>query len=58
MAYWCTKDPGEDGRHYMAVNFRLTEPVAITTIPIQRFDGLEKFASLPRDGKCIADVWF
>jgi hypothetical protein len=27
-------------------------------VPIDHFDGLDKFEDLPRDGKCVADVWF
>ena len=58
VAYWCTPEPGQDGRRYMAVNLRLAEPDAIAAVPIHRFDGLDTFEPLPRDGKCIADMWF
>ena len=27
-------------------------------LPIDHFDGLEKWEDLPRDGKCIRDLWF
>jgi hypothetical protein len=42
----------------MAVNLRLTEPAPIAAVPIDHFDGLGKFEDLPRDGKCVADLWF
>lgn len=42
----------------MAVNLRLTEPAPIAMVPtIDPFDGLDTFDDLPRDGKCVADVW-
>jgi hypothetical protein len=30
----------------------------VAAIPLQRFDGLGSFDDLPKDGRCIADVWF
>ena len=58
VAYWCTPEPGKDGRYYGAVNLRLAEPHAIAAIPINRFDGLNSFESLKGDRKCVADLWF
>ena len=58
VAYWCTTEPGEDGRHYMGVNLRMAEPSAVAAIPVQRFDGLDKPDEPPRDGGCVADSWF
>jgi hypothetical protein len=42
----------------IAVNLRLTEPEAVARIPIDHFDGLERFEDLPRDGRCVVDYWF
>ena len=42
----------------IAVNLRLTEPQPIANLPIDHFDGLEKWEDLPRDGRCIRDLWF
>ena len=56
VGYWCTPGPGADGRFYGAVNLRLAEPSAIAAVPINYFDGLDKFEALPRDGRCVADV--
>ena len=42
----------------IAVNLRLTEPEPIARIPIDHFDGLGRFEDLPRDGRCVADLWF
>ena len=58
VAYWRTHEPGSDGRHYMAVNLRLTEPDRIAEVPIVRFDGLGSFEALPADDTCVADLWF
>ena len=47
-----------DGRRRIAVNLRLTEPEPIADVPVDRFDGLDKFEDLPRDGRCVSDLWF
>ena len=57
MAYWKTKDAGADGRYYGAVNLRLADPSEVASIAIQRFDGLDQYDSLPRDGTCVSDLW-
>ena len=47
-----------DGRRRIAVNIRLTEPRQVAHLPIDHFDGLDTFDDLPRDGRCVADMWF
>jgi len=47
-----------DGRRRTAVNLRLTEPDAVAHLPIDHFDGLDTFDDLPRDGRCVGDMWF
>jgi len=58
VAFWRAQKVGEDGKRRIAVNLRLSEPDPISRIPIDHFDGLDKFEDLPRDGKCVGDVWF
>ena len=58
VAYWCALAAGEDGRRRIAVNLRLAEPEAVRDIVLDHFDGLASFEDLPRDGRCVADVWF
>lgn len=58
IAYWRGLQPGEDGRRRIAVNLRLAAPAAVGAIVIDHFDGLESFEDLPRDGRCVADLWF
>lgn len=58
VAYWRAQKTDKAGRRRMAVNLRLTEPEAIAKVPIDHFDGLDTFADLPRDGRCVADYWF
>lgn len=58
MAYWRSLRPNREGRRRIAVNLRLAEPAAIADIPIDHFDGLDKWEDLPRDGRCIKDLWF
>ena len=47
-----------DGRRRIAVNIRLTEPGPVAGLPIDHFDGFDTFDDLPRDGRCVADMWF
>ncbi|WP_088342954.1 MULTISPECIES: GFA family protein [Rhodomicrobium] len=58
VAYWRELSPGEDGRRRIAVNLRLAEPAAVAAIVVDHFDGLNSFEDLPRDGRCVADMWF
>ena len=58
VAYWRSREAGENGRRRIAVNLRLSEPDSVANIPIDHFDGLVTFADLPRDGRCVADYWF
>ena len=48
----------EDGRRRVAVNVRLAPPEAVAGLPIDHFDGLDTFDDLPRDGRCVRDLWF
>jgi len=48
----------EQGRHWTGVNLRLAEPGQVAHLPIDHFDGLDSFDDLPRDGRCVADLWF
>ena len=47
-----------EGRRRMAVNVRLAPPEAVADLDIDRFDGLDTFEDLPRDGRCVRDLWF
>jgi hypothetical protein len=40
------------------VNVRLADPESVADIVIDHFDGLESFDDLPRDGRCVKDLWF
>jgi len=42
----------------MAVNIRLAPPDAVADLAIDHFDGLDTFEDLPRDGRCVRDLWF
>lgn len=58
VAFWRSRKIDEKGRRRIAVNLRLAEPEAVAAIPVDHFDGLDKFEDLPRDGRCVADYWF
>ena len=57
IAFWRGKGLDAQGRRRIAVNLRLAEPEAVAAIPIDHFDGLASFEDLPRDGRCVADMW-
>ncbi len=57
VAYWRGQQLLPEDKRRIAVNLRLTEPGPIAQVPIDHFDGLDTFEDLPRDGKCVADVW-
>lgn len=58
LAFWRGLRTDEQGRRRIAVNLRLAEPDGVADIPIDRFDGLDSFDDLPRDGRCVKDHWF
>lgn len=59
VAAWRGLRVGTDGRRRMAVNLRLADPSQATLdLPIDHFDGLDTFEDLPRDGRCVRDLWF
>jgi hypothetical protein len=58
VVFYRAKKRDADGRQKIAVNVRLSEPGAVADIPIDHFDGFDKFDDLPRDGKCVRDYWF
>jgi len=55
---WTLLNPGDEPRRRIAVNLRLTEPGPVAHLPIDHFDGLDTFEDLPRDGRCVRDMWF
>jgi hypothetical protein len=58
MAFYRARKLDADGRQKIAVNVRLSQPETVADIPIDHFDGLDKFEDLPRDGRCVRDYWF
>lgn len=59
MVQWRARKPNDAGVHASAGNLRLVEePDAVMGLPIDHFDGLDRFDDLPRDGRCVRDMWF
>ena len=58
LSHWWGLKLDDQGRRRMAVNLRLTEPGPIEHLPIDHFDGLDRWEDLPGDGRCIKDLWF
>lgn len=58
VGYWRSNLLRKTGQRRIAVNLRLADdPQAVAEIPVTRFDGLDSFASLGRDGRCVRDLW-
>jgi hypothetical protein len=55
---WRGMRADKDGRRRIAVNVRLAPPEEVADLPIDHFDGLSTFDDLPRDGRCVRDMWF
>ena len=58
LACWRALKANEEGRRRIAVNLRMSDPGPIADIPVKHFDGLDSWEALPRDGRCITDMWF
>jgi hypothetical protein len=58
VAYWRGLQPDAKGLRRIAVNLRLAEPAPIAHLPVDHFDGLDQWEDLPRDARCIRDLWF
>ena len=58
MTYYVATEAGADGRRRTAVNLRMAEPEPVAPLPIDHFDGLDSFEDLPRDHRCVRDLWF
>jgi hypothetical protein len=58
VAYWRSLQPNDKGRRRIAVNLRLAPPEAVADVPVDHFDGLDTWEDLPRDGRCVRDLWF
>jgi hypothetical protein len=58
VVFYRAKRLDADGSQKIAVNVRLSEPGDVADIPIDHFDGYDKFEDLPRDGRCVRDYWF
>ncbi len=56
---WRSNSLNEKNQRRIAVNTRLiTEPEKIANLPIDHFDGFDTFEDLPRDHRCVKDLWF
>jgi hypothetical protein len=58
VTHWRSLAADAQGRRRLAVNLRMAEPDAVADLPIDHFDGLETWQDLPRDGRCVRDLWF
>ena len=59
LAYYRALKPDAQGRRRLAANLRMIEdPDRVARLPIRHFEGLDSFEALPRDHRCVADLWF
>ena len=56
IAYWRARVQDPEGRRRMGFNLRLATPEAVGAIALIHHD-TETMKDLPRDGRCVADVW-
>ncbi len=59
MMYYKANKKNENSQTRIAVNLRMIDQLAlIQNLPIDHFEGLKSFEDLPRDHRCIKDLWF
>lgn len=59
LTHYQAKKKNENGHTRTAVNLRMIdEPKLIENLPIDHFEGLISFEDLPRDLRCVKDMWF
>ena len=59
ICYYLANKKNEEGQFRIAVNMRMTlEPAQIQNLPIDHFEGLDKFEDEPHDGRCVKDLWY
>lgn len=59
VAYYLANKKNDEGKFRIAVNLRmLADQTPIAHLPIDHFEGLVSFEDLPRDGRCVKDLWF
>ena len=58
VAFWKLLRVTEEGKRPMAVNLRMANPEVVQHLPIDHFEGLVSFQDLPRDERCVKDMWF
>lgn len=59
LAYYLSNSEDQQGRRRIAVNLRMIDnPQAILNLPIDHFEGFEKFEDEPRDGRTVQSMWY
>lgn len=59
VVFYLSNSKDDQGRLRMAVNLRMIkDPKLIANLPIDHFEGLDKFEDLPQDGRRVQDLWF
>ena len=58
LTHYLSTAPDADGRLRTAVNLRMTEIETIKRLPIDHFDGRDRWEDRPRDGRTVEDLWF
>lgn len=58
VTHWRGLEADKEGRRRVAVNLRMAEPGVVAHLPVDHFDGLDTWEHLPKDGRCVRDLWF
>jgi hypothetical protein len=48
----------KDGSRRIAVNLQLFAPEILAGTVVDYFDGFKSLDDLPRDSRCVTDMWF
>ena len=58
LVYWRANSDNNKGQRRIAVNVRMANHHEdVMALPIDHFDGFQKWEDLPSDGKCVRDLW-
>jgi hypothetical protein len=59
ITYYLSNSLDSEGKRRCAVNLRMiTDFSKIAQLPIDHFDGFDKFEDEPRDGRTVKDLWY
>lgn len=59
LTHYIVNSKNAEGKFKIAVNMRMIDdPKEIFDLPIDHFDGFDKFDDEPNDGRTVKDLWY